>query len=122
MHRAFQIVIKSENECKDMTNTSYIWGYYHTITNHTIYMCRGTTSTVYFICKSRTNKTGSISRDSIVAAGDNGQRIKRVTKVTESKQCMEGGLQEEPVEYGVSVPSPQFIQHAAPYWDKPSAP
>ncbi len=46
-----------------MTNTSYIWGYYHTITNHTIYVCRGTTSAVYFIYKSRTNKTGSISRD-----------------------------------------------------------
>ncbi len=46
-----------------MTNTSYIWGYYHMITNNTIYICRGMTSTVYFICKSRTNKTGSISRD-----------------------------------------------------------
>ncbi len=46
-----------------MTNTSYIWGYYSTITNHTIYIRRGTTSTVYFICKSRTNNTESISRD-----------------------------------------------------------
>ncbi len=46
-----------------MTNISYIWGYYHMITNHTIYIHRETTSTVYFICKSRTNKTGSISRD-----------------------------------------------------------
>ncbi len=34
-----------------MTNTSYISGYYHTITNHTTYVHRGTTSTVYFICK-----------------------------------------------------------------------
>ncbi len=41
------------------------------------------------------------------AAGDKGQRIKKVTKVNESKQCMEGGLPEEPVEYGVSMPSPQ---------------
>ncbi len=46
-----------------MINISYIWGYCHTITNHTIYVRRGTTSTVYFIFKSRTNKTGSISRD-----------------------------------------------------------
>ncbi len=37
------------------TNTSYTWGCYHTITNHTIYVCRGTTPTVYFKCKSRTN-------------------------------------------------------------------
>ncbi len=43
-----------------MTNSSYIWGCYHTITNHTIYIHRGTTSTVYFICKPRTNKTGQV--------------------------------------------------------------
>ncbi len=60
---AFRIVIKSVKVCTDMTNTSYNWGYYHTIANYTIYVRRGTTSTVYFICKSRTNKTGSISRD-----------------------------------------------------------
>ncbi len=29
----------------------------HTLTNHAIYVHRGTTSTVYFICRSRTNKT-----------------------------------------------------------------
>ncbi len=52
VHRAFRIVIMSVKVCKDMTNTSYIWGYYHTTTNHTIYVCRGTTSTVYFISKS----------------------------------------------------------------------
>ncbi len=63
VHRAFWIFINSVKVCKDMTNTFYIWGYYHMITNHTIYVHRGTTSTVYFICKSRTNKTGSISRD-----------------------------------------------------------
>ncbi len=38
------------------------------------------------------------------AAGDKSQRIKKVTKVNESKQCMDGGLQEEPVWYGVSMP------------------
>ncbi len=63
VHWTFRIVIKNVKVCKDMTNTSYIWGCYHTITNHTIYLCRGTTSTVYFICKSRTSKTESISRD-----------------------------------------------------------
>ncbi len=40
-------------------------------------------------------------QETLEAAGDNGQRIKKVTKVIESKQCIEGGLQEEPVEYGV---------------------
>ncbi len=40
-----------------IVNTSYIWGCYHTITNHAKYVCRGTTPTVYFkssvmICRS----------------------------------------------------------------------
>ncbi len=52
-------------------------------------------------------------QDILKAAGDKGQRIKKVTKVNESKQCMEGGLQEQPVEYGVSMPSPQLTQQAA---------
>ncbi len=92
-----------------MTYTSYIWGYYNMITNHTIYVRRGTTSIVYFICKSRTNKTGSISRDT---RSSRRQRPKnqKVTKVNESKQSMEGGLQEDSVEYGVSMPSPQLTQ------------
>ncbi len=47
-------------------------------------------------------------QDTLQAAGDKGQRIKKVTKVNESKQCMEGDLQEEPVKYGVSMPSPQY--------------
>ncbi len=34
----------------------------------------------------------------------------KVTKVNESKQCMEG-LQEEPVENGVSMPTVYCIQH-----------
>ncbi len=91
-----------------MTNTSYICGYYHMITNHTIYVRRGTTSTVYFIFKSRTNKTGLISRDA-----RSSRRIKKITKVNESKQCMEGGLQAESVEYGVSMPSLQLTQQVA---------
>ncbi len=41
-------------------------------------------------------------QDILEAAGDKGQRIKKVTKVHESKQYMEGGLQGDPVEYGVS--------------------
>ncbi len=52
-------------------------------------------------------------QETLEATGDKGQRIKMVTKVNESKQCMEGGLQEEPVEYGVSMPSPQLTQQAA---------
>ncbi len=44
-------------------NTSYIWGCYHMKTNHTIYVRRGTISTVYFISTSRTNKTGLLSED-----------------------------------------------------------
>ncbi len=43
-----------------MTKTFYILGYYHTITNHTIYICRRTTSTVYFICNSRMECTWEI--------------------------------------------------------------
>ncbi len=34
-------------------------------------------------------------QDTLEAAGDKGQRIKKVTKVIEGKQCMEGGLQED---------------------------
>ncbi len=33
-------------------------------------------------------------QETLEAAGDKGQRIKKVTKVNESKQCMERGLQE----------------------------
>ncbi len=40
-------------------------------------------------------------QETLEAAGDEGQRIKKVTKVNKIKICMEGGLQEEPVEYGV---------------------
>ncbi len=40
--------------------------------------------------------------------GDKGQRIKKVTKINESKQCMAGGL-----EYGVSMLSTQLTQQAA---------
>ncbi len=60
-------------------------GCYDMITNHTIYVHRRTTSNVYFICKSRTNKTGSISRDT---RNSRRKRIKKVTKVNESKQSM----------------------------------
>ncbi len=52
-------------------------------------------------------------KETLEAAGDKGKRIKKATKVNERKQCMEGGLQEEPVEYGVIMPSPQLTQHAA---------
>ncbi len=52
-------------------------------------------------------------QETLEAAVDKDQRIKNVTKVNESKQCMEGGLQEEPVEYGVSMPSPQLTQQVA---------
>ncbi len=51
--------------------------------------------------------------ETLEAAGDKCQRIKKVTKVNESNQCMEGGLQEELVEYGVSMPTPQLTQQAA---------
>ncbi len=97
--------MKSVKVCKDMTNTSYIWGCYHTITNHTIYLHRGTTSTVYITYASPEHTQQDRYQETQEAAGDNGQRIKKVTKVNESKQCMERGIQEEPVEYGVSMPS-----------------
>ncbi len=58
-----------------MTNTSYIWGCYHTITNHTIYVHSGTTSTVYFICKSRTNKQGWLLKIDHVSLSVNVQRM-----------------------------------------------
>ncbi len=44
-------------------------------------------------------------QETLEAAGDKGERIKKVTKINDSKECMEGGLLEEPVEYGVSIPS-----------------
>ncbi len=34
-------------------------------------------------------------QETLEAAGDKDQRIKKVTKVNESKQCMEGGLQKD---------------------------
>ncbi len=37
----------------------------------------------------------------------------KVTKINESKQCIEGGLQQEPFEYEVSMSSPQLTQQAA---------
>ncbi len=42
------------NSVQRHDNTSYIWGCYHTITNHAIYVHKGTASTIYYICKSRT--------------------------------------------------------------------
>ncbi len=82
----------------------YIWGCYHTIKSHILYIRKGTTSTVYFICKCRTNTTGSILRDTRRSRRQRSIN-KKVTKVNESKQCMERGLQEEPVKYVVSMPS-----------------
>ncbi len=92
-----------------MTNTSYIWGYYHTITNHTIYICRGPPR-LYISYASPEQTRQDQYQETLEAAGDNAQRIKKVTKVNESKQCMEGSLHEEPVEYGVSMLSPQLTQ------------
>ncbi len=39
--------------------------------------------------------------------------MKKVTKINESKQSTEGDLQDEPVEYGVLMPSPQLTQQVA---------
>ncbi len=55
------------------------------------------------------------------AAGDKGQRIKKVRKVTDSKRCMEKGLQEELVENGVLMHSPQLTQQAASIETSPMA-
>ncbi len=57
--RAFKILNKRVTLYKDTTNTSYIWGCIHTITNYTIYMYLGTISTVYFKCKFRTTSLTS---------------------------------------------------------------
>ncbi len=51
-------------------------------------------------------------QETLEAAGDKGQIIKKVTKANESKQYMEGGLQEEHVEYGVSIASHQLTQQS----------
>ncbi len=48
-HSPGALTNKSLKECKETTNTSYTWGCYHVITNHTTYIFRGTTSTVYFV-------------------------------------------------------------------------
>ncbi len=50
-------------------------------------------------------------RETLEAAGDKGQRIKKVTKVNESKRCMERGLQEEPFEYGVLMPGAGYTTY-----------
>ncbi len=57
-------------------------------------------------------------QETLEVAGDKGHRIKKVAKVNESKQCMKGGLHEESVEYGVSIPSPQITQQAACYFEQ----
>ncbi len=65
---------------------------------------------LYISYVSREQTRQDRNQKTIEAEGDKGQRIKKVTKVKESKQCMEGGLQEEPVEFGVSMPSSQLTQ------------
>ncbi len=85
-------------------HTSYIWGYYHTITNCTIYIYIERPPPLYISYAGPEQTRQDRYQETLVAAGDKGQRIKKVTKVNQSKQCME----EEPVEYGVSMPSPQL--------------
>ncbi len=54
----------------------------------------------------------NLYQETLEAAGDKDQKIKKVTKFNESKQCMEGGLQKELIEYGVSMPSHQLTKQA----------
>ncbi len=58
-------------------------------------------------------------QETVEATRNKGQKIKKVTKINESKQCMEGSLQEEPAEYGVLMPSPQLTQQVASIWTSP---
>ncbi len=81
---------------RDMKEKLYIWGCYHTITHHTIYVCRGTPP-LYISSPEQINQDRY--QETLEAAGDKGKRIKKLTNVNESKQCMEGGIQEESVEY-----------------------
>ncbi len=50
---------------------------------------------LYISCASPEQTRQDRYQETLEAVGDKGQRIKKVTKVNESKQCMEGGLQEE---------------------------
>ncbi len=83
------------------------------IPNNTIYIHRGNNSTMYFICKFRTNNTGlkhsyaspeqtkqDRYQETLEAAGDKVQRIKK------------GNKSGEPVEYGIWMPTPQLTQQA----------
>ncbi len=85
---------------------------YHTITNHTIYYVEGPPPLDISYASPEQTKQ-DIYQETLETARDKCQRIKKETKVNESKQCMEGGLQEKPVECGVSMPSPQPTQQAA---------
>ncbi len=87
------------------------------ITNHAIYVHRGTTSTVYFICKSRTNKAGLTSEDT---RSSRRQRPKNQKgNKSERMSAMEIGVEEELVEYGVLITSVTVIyssQHSILYF------
>ncbi len=90
-----------------MTNTSYI-----TKQQTTQYMYVEGPPPLYISHASQEQTRQGRYQEILEAAGDKGQRIKKVTKVNESKQCMEGGLQEETVEYGVLMHSPHLTQQA----------
>ncbi len=68
---------------------------------------------LYITYESREPTKQDQYQETLEAAAIKGQRIKKVTKVNESKQCMERSLQEESVEYGVAMPSPQLTQQVA---------
>ncbi len=109
------MVLNCHQQCNGVQrhdNTSYIWDCYQIITNHKIYVCRGITSTVYFICKSRPNKAGLTLGDT---RSSRRQRPmdKKVTKMRQSKQWKEGS-HEEPVEYGVFITSLNRQHSVAP--------
>ncbi len=80
-------ILNRYQECNGVQrhdNTSYIWGCYHTITTHAIHVHRGTTSTVYFICKSKTNKTG------LTLVDTRSSRRQLITKITNMKKVKKG--------------------------------
>ncbi len=70
-----------------MTNTSYIWDYYHTITTTQYTYIEGPLP-LYISYASPEQARQDQYQETLEAAGDKGQRIKKITKVNESKQCM----------------------------------
>ncbi len=104
-HSPLGILIRHQEckGCKDTTNTSYI-GAAISWLQTTQYTYLEGPSLLYISFASPELTKQDRYQETLEAAGDKRPKNKKLTKVNESMQCMERGLQEEPVEYGVLMP------------------